>query len=96
MAPSDVAYVGDTPDDMHSAIDAGAVAIGACWAQTANVVPGRVWTVVRTVAELANTLDDATAWQKTSPLSREYDPSGVPGCRVWARDVGRAVDGVPL
>lgn len=65
MAPSDVAYIGDTPDDMHSAIDAGVTALGAGWAQTASVVPGPDWTVVRTVADLTKILDDATAREAT-------------------------------
>jgi phosphoglycolate phosphatase-like HAD superfamily hydrolase len=58
--PAHAAYVGDTPDDMHSAVEAGVVALGAAWALTASVVPGPGWTVVPTVAELARILDAAT------------------------------------
>ena len=47
MDPMNAAYVGDTPDDMHSALEAGVVALGAGWARTASVVPGPGWTVVR-------------------------------------------------
>jgi phosphoglycolate phosphatase-like HAD superfamily hydrolase len=59
--PADAAYVGDTPDDMRSAVEAGVVALGAAWARTSSVVPGPQWTVVPTVADLARILDDATA-----------------------------------
>mgnify|MGYP006272559043 FL=1 len=60
MSPADAAYVGDTPDDMHSAVEAGVVAIGAGWARTASVVPGQGWAVVATVSDLAHMLDEAT------------------------------------
>ena len=61
MAAADAAYVGDTPDDMHSAVEAGVVAIGAGWARTASVVSGPEWTVMATVADLARLLDEATS-----------------------------------
>ena len=37
--PADAAYVGDTPDDMRSAVEAGVVALGAAWARTSSVAP---------------------------------------------------------
>jgi pyrophosphatase PpaX len=60
MDPTNAAYVGDTPDDMQSAIEAGVVALGAGWARTASVVPGPGWTVVATVSDLGEILDEAT------------------------------------
>lgn len=61
LAPDDVAYVGDTPDDMASALAAGVTALGAGWAGTASVVPGAGWTVLHTIDELRRWLDRATS-----------------------------------
>jgi pyrophosphatase PpaX len=36
--PAEVAYVGDTVDDMHQARKAGVLPLGAAWSQTATVV----------------------------------------------------------
>jgi pyrophosphatase PpaX len=37
MAPGEVAYVGDSPSDMHDAIEVGVIPLGAGWAATSSV-----------------------------------------------------------
>ena len=66
IAPDAVAYVGDTPDDMRSAIEAGVVALGAGWAGTASVVPGTGWTLLPSVEALGAWIDDAIRLDPTA------------------------------
>jgi len=57
LAPSEVAYVGDTPDDMKSCLEAGVTGLGAAWAKTASVVADPRWHCFGSVADLASWLD---------------------------------------
>lgn len=57
LAPAEVAYVGDTPDDMKSCLEAGVTGLGAAWAETASVVVDPRWHCFGSVAELTTWLD---------------------------------------
>ena len=57
LASTEVAYVGDTPDDMKSCLEAGVTGLGAAWAKTASVVADPRWHCFGSVVELATWLD---------------------------------------
>ncbi len=57
LASTEVAYVGDTPDDMKSCLEAGVTGLGAAWAKTASVVADPRWHCFGSVADLATWLD---------------------------------------
>lgn len=57
LASTEVAYVGDTPDDMKSCLQAGVTGLGAAWAKTASVVADPRWHCFYSVADLATWLD---------------------------------------
>ncbi|MCX5985862.1 MAG: HAD hydrolase-like protein [Chloroflexi bacterium] len=57
LAADEVAYIGDTPDDMKSCLEAGVTGLGAAWAKTASVVADPRWHCFGSVAELTAWLD---------------------------------------
>ena len=58
VAPEEAAYVGDAPNDIAAARDAGVAAVGAAWAPTAD--PRRL--AALSPDALCATVDDCRAW----------------------------------